>query len=48
MFLELLRFLGRLNSRVAVILKLLDILSTLFDKLKELGVSANLKLLYVY
>jgi len=43
-----LRFLSRLDSGVAVILELLDTLSTLFDKLKELGVSANLKLLYIY
>ena len=48
MFLKPLRSLSRLNSRVTVILELLDTLSTLFNKLKELGVSANLKLLHVY
>jgi len=47
MFLEPLRFLGRLNSRVAVIFEISDILSTFFNKLKELGVSADLKLLYI-
>jgi hypothetical protein len=46
-FREPLRFLGRLNGGVAVIFELSDTLSTLFDKLKELGVSADLKLLYV-
>src|SRR5690349_21769002 len=47
MFLEPLRFLSRLNGGVAVILEILDTLSTLFDKLKELGVSADLKFLHV-
>ena len=46
--LEPLRFLSRLNSRVAIILELLDIISMLFDKLKELRVLTNLKFLYVY
>jgi hypothetical protein len=36
-FLEPLRFLGRLDGGVAVILELSDTLSRLFDKLKELG-----------
>lgn len=45
--LEPLRFLGRLDGGVAVILELLDTLRTLFDKLKELGMSADLKLLHV-
>jgi hypothetical protein len=48
MFLEPLRFLSRLNNKVAVIFKISDTLSTLFNKLKELGVSADLKLLYIY
>jgi hypothetical protein len=47
-FLEPLRSLSRLNSGVAVVLKLSDTLSTIFNKLKELGVSADLKLLHIY
>ena len=47
MFLEPLRFLGRLDSREAIIFEISHVLSTLFDKLKELGVSADLKLLYI-
>jgi hypothetical protein len=47
MFLESLRFLGRFNNKVAVILKILNVLSTLFNKLKDLRVLTNLKLLHV-
>jgi hypothetical protein len=47
MFLEPLSFLGRLNSGVAIIFEILNILSILFNKLKKLGVSADLKLLYI-
>ena len=46
-FLEPLRFLGRLDGGEAMIFEISHALSTLFDKLKELGVSADLKLLYI-
>jgi hypothetical protein len=41
------RVLGGLDSRVAVILDLLDIPSTLFNELKGFRMPADLKLLHV-
>jgi hypothetical protein len=46
-FLEPLRSLSRLNGGEAVIFEISDTLSTLFDKLKELGVLTDLKFLHV-